>query len=746
MKYTPAQKSSNDTDVVSLSIAQDLARNWINKTTSTRSAVIKAIAQLKISVRKESSPKRGLKACLDILCSIETPCHTMVTTDLKHSRLLSFESTFMGGKERSVIVSYLTGSVNWRTRNVTLKEVATVGLSLHSIARLVSRLRDPSGEQLLAELASGLHGAESWLAAGRKAGATCWPLLTKHGVLVAAEGLDGAATNVITWLAEAGISAKWRAPLETLRFISTARPEALESEDFKTAFIRAHPFMLHEHQREESIEVVAKAQEAFYHSIVDDNPHEPGFITANLTPDQAKSPPKPANLFLIGLNYKASQIALKRNERSKGIVVTTDPTGMLVIGLENGLIARIPATSANKGRELIPSYVAPSPGDVIEVLITSVNRYENKNAVSITAEPIDVYEASWAQTKEQYVVGSLQKGALIRSANHGFLVHIDRYFKGRLRFPVVSDYFRYLKLTRAVESRQELSFKVAGFDDKEYLLILDDALELEPCSALFDKQTTEGDLIYGVCSQVDNGYVLIRLPGGLTGVLHALDSWGHPQPNVGDEIAVRVFEIDAPERKIKLERSPPRSLPIAYLRRANTSPEAKTFFETRNVGDIVSVQVRGFNVYAASVSVCTEDGVIGAVHWKEVSWCADCAEEAMSGIAVGEIRDAIIKKMRPDKELVFLSFKPLVPDPTDLHIKELQIGTVYEGVVRRCLDYGYFVRLRDRSVTGLLHKSEMPLTLRKLQKGDIIEVEVKTVDPEFKKVSLSFQAIKQALD
>lgn len=742
----PAQKSSNDTDVVSLSIAQDLARHWINKSSDTRSAVINAIAQIKISLRKESSPKRGLKTCLDILCSIETPCHATVTADLKHSRLLSFKSTFMGGKERSVMVSYLTGSVNWRTRNIALKEGAMVGLSLHSIARLVSRLKDPSGEKLLAELASGLHGAESWLAAGRKAGATCWPLLTKHGVLVAAEGIEGAATNVITWLAEANMSAKWRAPLEALRFISTHRPEALESEDFKTAFIRAYPFMLHEHQREESIEVVAQAQEAFYLSSLNDNLQEPELIAANLTPDQAKSQPKPVNLFLIGLNYKNSQTALKLNERSKGIVVTTDPTGMLVIGLENGLIARIPSTTANKGRELITGYAAPSPGDVIEVLITSVKRYEDKDAFSITAEPVEVYEASWAQTKEQYVVGSTRKGALIRSANHGFLVHIDRYFNGRLKFPIMSDYFRYLKLTRAVESRQELAFKVAGFDDKEYLLILDDTLESEPCLEPFDKQTVEGDLIFGVCSHIDNGYVLITLPGGLTGVLHALDSWGHPQPNIGDEVTVRVFEINAPERKIKLERSPPRSLQPAYLRRANTSPEAKTFFKTRNVGDIVSVQIRGFNIYTASVSVCTEDGVIGAVPWKEVSWCADCPEEAMSGITVGEIRDAMIKKLRPDKELVSLSFKQLVPDPTYMYVNELRIGAVYEGLVRRCLDYGYFVRLRHSSVTGLLHKSEIPATLRKLQKGEIIEVLVKTVDSELKKVSLSFQAIKLSLD
>lgn len=742
----PIQTSSNDTDVVSLSIAQDLSQRWINKSAITQSAVTKALAQIQIAVRKESSPKRGMKTCLDILCSVETPRHVTLTTDLKHSRLLSFQVTFMGGRERSVMVSYLTGSVNWRTRNVALKEVATAGLSLHSIARLISRLRDPSGEQLLAELASGLHGAESWLSAGRKAGATCWPLITRHGVLVATEGYDGAATNVVTWLAEAGLSAKWRAPLQALRFVSAQRPEALESEDFKTAFMRAHPFMLHEHQREESIEVVAHAQEPFYHSIVIDNLQEPELLAAHLTSDQAKSPPKPANLFLIGLNYKDLQTALKRNERSKGIVVTRDPAGMLVTGLENGLIARIPTTAANKGRELIPGYVAPNPGDVIEVLITSVKRYEDKNAFSITAEPIDVYEAMWAKTKEQYVVGSTVAGTLIRSANHGFLVYINCYFKGRLKPPIVSDYPRYLKLTRAVESRQELSFRVAGFDDIDYLLILDDTFESEQFSESLDKQTLEVDLIPGVCSHVDDGYALITLPGGLTGMLHALDNWGQPLPNVGDEISVRVFEVDAPKGKIKLERSPPRSLSTAYLRRTSISPGVKTFFETRNVGDIVSVQVRGFNVYAASVSVCTEDGVIGAVHWTEASWCADSADEAISGITVGEIRDAIINKLRPDKDLVFLSFKQLVPDPTGDYIKELQIGAVYEGIVRTCLDYGYFVRLQDSSVTGLLHKSEMPDALRKLRKGELIEVQIKMVDPELKKVSLSFQSIKQALD
>lgn len=733
-------KSPNDTESVSVLIAKDLTQEWLRRSETTRSTITRAMAQIQIAVRRESSPKRGMSTCSEILRSIEKPQHIAVTRELKHARFLSFEVTFMGGVKRSVIVSRLAGTINWRTKSVLLREGASARLSLHSIARLISRLKDPSGEQLVTEIASGLHGADSWLAAGRKVGASCWPLPTRHGVLVAADGLDGAETNIITWLAESGISAKWRAPLQALRYLIAHRPEALKRENFKTAFIRAYPFMLHEHQKEDNLEDIASAQEGFYQPNTEDDLLESESVGADLRLERHRPRTNVTDPYLIGNNYTEFPADLKRYERHKGAVITKDPGGMLVVGLENGLIGKIPASLATMGRELIPRYVMPGPGDMIEVVITNFKRhYENASFVLIL-EPFDVFETMWERAKDQFRIGSKVKGTLLRAAA-GFLVHIDRRIKGRFTDSLNLDYVTYLKLLRANECRLELEFRLSGFDDFNYLFVFEDIYGLDQYTKLIDYPDIKGDILSGKCTRVDGNYALVTLPGSATGVLHVTDTWGHDLPGVDDEVQVRAYDIDVSGGKINLELLPPGGLEVKYLRSSNRSVTAAKFYEAHTVGDMVNVQVRGFAAYNSSIVVCTEDGVAGAVHWKESSWLADSAEEVSSNLVIGQIRSAVITKIKFDKKLLILSFKQLLPNPTELHLKELIIGGIYNGLIKKCVDFGYFVRLSENPVEGLMHKSDTPATLRKLEKGERIWVRVKSIDYELKRIAVSFESL-----
>lgn len=70
-------------------------------------------------------------------------------------------------------------------------------------------------------------------------------------------------------------------------------------------------------------------------------------------------------------------------------------------------------------------------------------------------------------------------------------------------------------------------------------------------------------------------------------------------------------------------------------------------------------------------------------------------------------------------------------------------GEVYEGIVKNLQDYGAFVNIKG--VDGLLHINEISWNRIKhpkevLSQGDKISVKVKSVDPENKKLSLSYKA------
>ena len=68
-------------------------------------------------------------------------------------------------------------------------------------------------------------------------------------------------------------------------------------------------------------------------------------------------------------------------------------------------------------------------------------------------------------------------------------------------------------------------------------------------------------------------------------------------------------------------------------------------------------------------------------------------------------------------------------------VAKYEIGKVYTGVVKKCVDFGYFVEMPD-GYDALLHNSKVPLSMQgTLSEGD--EVEVKVVSQHDKRVELT---------
>ncbi|MFA6782877.1 MAG: S1 RNA-binding domain-containing protein, partial [Sedimentibacter sp.] len=102
------------------------------------------------------------------------------------------------------------------------------------------------------------------------------------------------------------------------------------------------------------------------------------------------------------------------------------------------------------------------------------------------------------------------------------------------------------------------------------------------------------------------------------------------------------------------------------------------------------------------------------------------------------------KKGRRQLVLTSRAVEKLEKEVRDKEVwEEIQVGEIYEGTVKNLQDYGAFVEING--IDGLLHINEIAWTRIKhpsevLKPGDKINVKVKNVDKENRRLSLSYKA------
>ncbi len=107
-----------------------------------------------------------------------------------------------------------------------------------------------------------------------------------------------------------------------------------------------------------------------------------------------------------------------------------------------------------------------------------------------------------------------------------------------------------------------------------------------------------------------------------------------------------------------------------------------------------------------------------------------------------------VKIIEVDKENLkfLLSIKHLTPDPWEKVRKEYSSGMKVKGKVTGLTDFGAFVEI-EPGIEGLIHISEMTWTRKKikpsdiLNKGEMVEVLIKDIDYDNRKIALSLKAV-----
>jgi len=289
---------------------------------------------------------------------------------------------------------------------------------------------------------------------------------------------------------------------------------------------------------------------------------------------------------------------------------------------------------------------------------------------------------------------------------------------------------------------QRFSFKIIEFNRRRRNMVLSRKAILEKerkrVVAEILQKLEPGMIVDGQVKNItDYGAFVSIEDGRIDGLLHKADmSWAHVRDihkfvKVGDEVTVKVLNVDRENEKISLG-----------IKQLNNDPWL-TIDEQLRVGEVVEGFVKNITHFGAFVEVA--DGIEGLVHISDMSW----TERIRHPKEICNIDDRVevkVLNIDPDERKIALGMKQVHPDPWSLVREEYQIGEVVTGTVKNLADFGAFVELKE-GVEGLIHISDLSWVGRVKHPSDVLapgsEVEVKILDmdPENKKISLGLKQV-----
>lgn len=251
-----------------------------------------------------------------------------------------------------------------------------------------------------------------------------------------------------------------------------------------------------------------------------------------------------------------------------------------------------------------------------------------------------------------------------------------------------------------------------------------------------DKNFRDGDLIEGTVRRKIKGGYLVDVCG-IEGFLPlSLSSFR----NMADaDILNRQFKF----KMVKLNNL--RHSMIVSRKEAVSKERAEgrdKLWETIKIGEIRSGIVKSITDFGAFIDL---GGIDGLLHITDMSWSKVAHPSEV--VAVGDKIEVMILNLDRKESKVSLGLKQRLPDPWNDVENKYPIGSKVKGKVVNILPYGLFVEL-EKGIEGLIHISEISWAKRvtNLQGvfavGDMLEVQVLSVDKEAHRISLSVKQLE----
>jgi small subunit ribosomal protein S1 len=354
---------------------------------------------------------------------------------------------------------------------------------------------------------------------------------------------------------------------------------------------------------------------------------------------------------------------------------------------------------------------------------------ENRSSTEDFGSLLDQFEQEQSSLQE----GEVVRGTVVGLTERGVVIDFGYKSEGIVN---PNEFMENGQI--AVKAGDEVDVLVKNMETAEGFPLLSraDAVRLRAWDDL-EKAFNDGTPI--------KGRVMERIKGGLRvdidGIAAFLPGSQVDVRPVRNLDSLRGREIDAKVIKLNRKRSNVVLSRKAVLEERNADRKGKTL-EQIEEDIIVEGQIKNLTDYGAFVDL---GGVDGLLHVTDMSWGR--VQNPGDVFKVGDNVQVKVLRFDRDRERVSLGYKQLLPDPWETIEERFPPNARITGKVASVTDYGAFVEL-EPGVEGLVHVSEMSWSKRVkhpsklVNPGDIVEVEVLSVDPKARRISLGMKQVQ----
>ena len=411
-------------------------------------------------------------------------------------------------------------------------------------------------------------------------------------------------------------------------------------------------------------------------------------------------------------------------------VITGRVKGGFTVELEN-VRAFLPGSLVDVRPVRDTAYLEGKP---LEFKVIKLDQKRNNVVVSRRAVVEQEFSAERSALMDNLQEGSVVKGSVKNLTDYGAfvdlggidgLLHITDMAWKRVKHPseVVTVgqevEVRILKFDRE-RSRVSLGLKQLGADPWENI-----ARRYPPNTRVFGKVTNIAD--YGAFVEIEDG---------VEGLVHVSEmDWTNKNVNpskivqTGEEVEVMVLDVDEERRRISLG-----------LKQCKSNPW-KEFAENFNRGDKVSGQVKSITDFGVFIGLA--GNIDGLVHLSDISWDVP-GEEAVRSYQKGQLIEAMVLSIDPERERISLGVKQLAKDPFSGYVAEHPRGSIVTGTVTEVDARGALIDLGN-GVEGQLRATELGRdrvddARTVLKVGEEVEAKFVGVDRKTRTITLSIKA------
>jgi small subunit ribosomal protein S1 len=353
---------------------------------------------------------------------------------------------------------------------------------------------------------------------------------------------------------------------------------------------------------------------------------------------------------------------------------------------------------------------------------------------TVTAEPVESfkdifteYEQSHSRKKEPG--GQGREGTVIAVTADSIVLDIGYKTEGVLplsAFPA----------DKPPKPGDKVQVTVKGRDPEGYYELTRGKVERPTDWESLQKAFAEKATIVGTVTGVVKGGVSVDV--GVRAFMPASRSGTHDASElaklVEQEIRCRIIKLDVEDEDVVVDRR-------AIAEDEERAGKERRFSELRE-GDTVQGEIRSLTDYGAFVDIGGSDALlhVGEISWHRINKPSDV-------LSTGQVIEAKIIKIDPEKHRIAISMKQLQPHPWNAVADRYKPGERVRGTITRLMDFGAFVEI-EPGIEGLIHVSEMSWAKRirtpadVVKPGETVEAVILGVNAPERRISLG---LKQAL-